>query len=1021
MAKELENTTATTSPASRSAEITLHPGDHVAVIGNLRLNSSSPSAKEGLEAFCDELQSWQGKGHVVINGNLLDTSRSESEDLKTAFEGLDRLRELLSSLGENRQSRVVVIPGLLDARLSWDENLAQQLISLLNCEIAEELRISFTLPSGARQLKVLSGREYDPFARIDHPRSPLETPWRQHLHEELLPRLIHFPDATLYGIDRLENPEDISDFISSRLLYRRAFKWLWLLAIPLVAAFAAKLPLVLSIPFLSRLRHPGAHLSTILELVAISTTIDAVVILGFLIYFTRRAYDALTFSFKENFSAQSDPNRAGRAEAEHLILQGGLGLVVSHGQRAELTQLSGGVFLNPGAACSVMRKTQMRLGLPPYFYEYQVTTWIELEAGATLHARLVSHVSPAKLSWLVRLFAREMEKSREGIAILASYPVGSAWPPPQTSELSSILRPRRIAFFFLFTLGIVNLLSAFTPPLKSRLHLLLELFPIGVPTYANALTALTGIILVALAKGIRLGQRRAWSLAMATLAISIIANLIKGGDVEEASALAIVELYLFFAKGSFTVKSIPTSGFRHLSRALWLSVIVWISGIVATESFQLIRHERLLSPLLVSRVVVEEMMGISVLNPIYLHNRFLFFALSVSGISIAGYAAIAFFRPIVTTVRQELLDARLGENLQPEELVERYSSGTLDYFALRSDKIKWISNLSLISYAIYGSTCIVSPDPIGPGRAGESAFTEFFANMKREGHSVAVLGASEHWLPLYHSLGMHSYYIGDEAIVDVRTLTLEGKAHKGLRQAVNRMTRFGYKVEFFDPSKVNEELQIEVLAVLTASRHGDAERGFSMTLGRIFDPSDKGILLSVCFDPNGVVVGFCQWVPSPGIKGYSLDLMRRDLGDHPNGLIDLIIVQTVEHLKSNGYHAISLNFAAMRATLAGERGDTITRKMERWILKRLSETMQIESLWRFNAKYDPTWLPRYLVYDNPEDLLMVALSIAKAESLWELPLLGRLLSSTTENAKRSPSEVLVDEDSSLEKAVDPPQ
>ena len=35
--------------------------------------------------------------------------------------------------------------------------------------------------------------------------------------------------------------------------------------------------------------------------------------------------------------------------------------------------------------------------------------------------------------------------------------------------------------------------------------------------------------------------------------------------------------------------------------------------------------------------------------------------------------------------------------------------------------------------------------------------------------------------------------------------------------------------------------------------------------------------------------------------------------------------------------------------------------------------MQIESLWYFNAKYDPTWRPRFAVYDGPEHVLPSAL------------------------------------------------
>ena len=51
--------------------------------------------------------------------------------------------------------------------------------------------------------------------------------------------------------------------------------------------------------------------------------------------------------------------------------------------------------------------------------------------------------------------------------------------------------------------------------------------------------------------------------------------------------------------------------------------------------------------------------------------------------------------------------------------------------------------------------------------------------------------------------------------------------------------------------------------------------------------------------------------------------------------------------------------------------------------------MQIESLWRFNAKFGPEWLPRYVVWDAAENTLPMALAIARAESFWELPLIGR--------------------------------
>ena len=123
--------------------------------------------------------------------------------------------------------------------------------------------------------------------------------------------------------------------------------------------------------------------------------------------------------------------------------------------------------------------------------------------------------------------------------------------------------------------------------------------------------------------------------------------------------------------------------------------------------------------------------------------------------------------------------------------------------------------------------------------------------------------------------------------------------------------------------------------------------------------------------------------------------MRRDPADHPNGLLDFALCETIEHLRARGFDGLSLNFAAMRSTLAGERGDGTVQRAERWLLKRMSNLAQIESLWRFNAKYDPEWLPRYVVFDTAEHLVPVVMAILRAESIWEVPVLGRLLAAST--------------------------
>jgi lysylphosphatidylglycerol synthetase-like protein (DUF2156 family) len=244
---------------------------------------------------------------------------------------------------------------------------------------------------------------------------------------------------------------------------------------------------------------------------------------------------------------------------------------------------------------------------------------------------------------------------------------------------------------------------------------------------------------------------------------------------------------------------------------------------------------------------------------------------------------------------------------------------------------------------------------------------------------------------------MRYLYLGDEAVVDVQGFSLAGGKMKGLRQACTRMERHGYTVEFLDPATIDPARVPSIVSMMQLNRRGEDERGFSMCLGRLFDPKDQGLLLALATGPDGEPAAMCQFVPSPAVAGYSLDLMRRDPGDHPNGLLDFVLCSTIEHLAARGAKGLSLNFAAFRSILDGERGEGLATRTERWALKRLSGIMPIESLWRFNAKYEPTWLPRYLVYPAAESFVPVVMAILRAESITEIPVIGRFLSSDPSN------------------------
>jgi lysyl-tRNA synthetase, class II len=160
-----------------------------------------------------------------------------------------------------------------------------------------------------------------------------------------------------------------------------------------------------------------------------------------------------------------------------------------------------------------------------------------------------------------------------------------------------------------------------------------------------------------------------------------------------------------------------------------------------------------------------------------------------------------------------------------------------------------------------------------------------------------------------------------------------------------------------------------------------------MALGRVGGPYDGDCVIATAHE-NGVLRAILQFVPW-GADGLSLDLMRRDRSAQP-GLNDFLIVETIKAANDLGVKRLSLNFAMFRAAL--ERGERIgagpVLKAWRSILVFMSRWFQIESLYKFNAKFNPVWQPRFFVFPSGKDTPRIAVAALEAEAFLVWPRLS---------------------------------
>jgi lysyl-tRNA synthetase class 2 len=321
-------------------------------------------------------------------------------------------------------------------------------------------------------------------------------------------------------------------------------------------------------------------------------------------------------------------------------------------------------------------------------------------------------------------------------------------------------------------------------------------------------------------------------------------------------------------------------------------------------------------------------------------------------------------------------------------LLDRYGDrDSLGYFALRDDKsVIWSpSGKAGICYRVVAGVMLAAGDPLGDPEAWPGAIAEFLSEAARHAWRPAVMGCSELGAEVWCREGdLTALELGDEAIVNVAEFSLSGRQMRNVRQMVNRVAKNGYTAEVRRVGDIPRQELDRVIREADHWRGTQVERGFSMALGRLGAPGDENCVL-VTAEENGVLMAVLHFVPW-GTDGLSLDLMRRDKSAQ-SGLNDFLIVEAIKAAPGLGVKRVSLNFAMFRAAL--ERGERIgagpVLKAWRGLLVFLSRWFQIESLYKFNAKFSPVWEPRFFVYPGGRDAPRMAIAALEAEAFLVWP------------------------------------
>ncbi|MEI6811751.1 MAG: phosphatidylglycerol lysyltransferase domain-containing protein [Actinomycetes bacterium] len=534
-----------------------------------------------------------------------------------------------------------------------------------------------------------------------------------------------------------------------------------------------------------------------------------------------------------------------------------------------------------------------------------------------------------------------------------------------------------LASRILLIIGLIDILSATFKPLNTRLKVIAVPLADIWPTLATAGVIIDGVILMALSFALARRSHAAYLLTQISLLTNIPLHLITGHRLFLLSLIPIV--FLFLMRAEFYAKphrKVVTRALIIFAEIFAINLGIGVFLVLAPD--QLFGGD--VSFIQVMRTVFNGLVGNT--GPLrFVSNR----EQDVFGIAMLGLGILNLIAPILALLQpsppKSLLSNEDEEKLRG--LINNFGErDSIAYFALREDKsVIWSSTgKAAVTYRVVSGCALASGDPIGNPDAWPQAMQAFLEFARVNGWVPAVFGCSEEAGEIWvRESKMSSLEIGDEAIVRVSDYDLESPRYRSIRQTVRKIQKQDYTTHIYRSNSLTPDMRSQ-LTLNSKKWRGDAtERGFMMGLGRIAESNEPDLLI-VTAVADGVVRGILQYVPW-GEKGLSLDLMRRDPHAHA-GINELMIDATINFARANGIEKISLNFAAFRAVFerGGQLGAGPIIRSWRSILLFFSRWIQMESLYRFNAKFRPEWLPRFAIFGKASDLPRIGLAILRAEA-----------------------------------------
>ncbi|MCO6410900.1 bifunctional lysylphosphatidylglycerol flippase/synthetase MprF [Hoeflea alexandrii] len=563
-------------------------------------------------------------------------------------------------------------------------------------------------------------------------------------------------------------------------------------------------------------------------------------------------------------------------------------------------------------------------------------------AAALLGYRFVYYLLPLLMGVLI-LVVLEL-RSRRKVDV---FPIGAARPAlSATMSLTSFIPGLAAALTFLA--GAILVLNGLVPIPASILDELKPAIPAGLFEVSNIVMAMAGGVLIVIANGLRAQSRSALYLVIGILGVAIGSLLLQRLDYDLVLALALLAGLLWLSRGHFERRT-PIS----LAQRPVASFALWAAFSVCVALFFLFAHQ----------------------DAEYSHSRWWQFAfdanmpraLRMAGVSISVSLILLLFFALRPKPGKPSGETPDSETLY--SILSKQDDADAN-FALTGDKSFLVSerNDAFIMYGQHGRSFVALGSPVGDGKSAVELIDAFVTAADQANCRPAFYQIADKDLARFVDAGFVPSKLGEEAVVNLETFTLDGPQHRSLRQAYNRSMRAGLTLEISAPPHAPVLLAaLRDMSNEWLEEKKTREKGFS--LGRFDEDYLQNFRLAVVYAADRPVA-FANIFETATKRHATIDLMRH-LSNAPSGTMDFLFVSVMLTLKAEGFGEFSLGMAPLT-------GLDATRHPRMWdraagsVYRFGGHFYNFAGLRAYKDKFDPTWRSRYLMTWGGIDPLLVA-------------------------------------------------